>query len=258
MSIALIAKVFKEDMPPTQKFILIALADNANDEGLCYPFISGIENKTGYSKKTIISNINKLEEAGYLQKRIRARKKGGRYSNIYLLYPSENYENLDEKYQEYFSKNIENSAILEGSQSVPVTPISEDSQSVPATPKFGSQSVPATPKLTIVEPSLIIEPSLNEEIYTYYKEHIKTSLSKQQSLNNIKRWLKDFSKEDLLKAIDNYMPTVKQQENKKYIKDCKNFFGVSRGSEGFFKDFIIAQEIEPTMPNGQPIPSYML
>ncbi len=187
MSIKLISKVFDVTaLSPTQKFIMIALADNANDEGICYPFIETITQKTSYTKRTIISNIEQLENYGYLQKRIRARKKGGRYSNIYLLFPQENYKNLDEKYQEYFS------------QSEPPAPITASSQSEPPAPKFDSQSEPPAPKLTIVEPSLIIEPSLKsvsppETIANYLLSKI-TKNNIEFRVKNISSWVNDIDK----------------------------------------------------------------
>ena len=110
-----------------------------------------------------------------------------------------------------------------------------------------------------------VKDELLNEVYEYYKANIKASNSKQQCINNITKWLKDFSKEELLKAIDNYMPLAKQQEDAKYIKDCKNFFGVAKESNGFFKDYLVAKEIEKKtygigdkLPDGTVLRSWMV
>ena len=75
------------------------------------------------------------------------------------------------------------------------------------------------------------------DVYEAYKTKIKASKKKQSSLNNITKWLKKYSKEDLLKSIDNYSTTIAGRESK-YIKECSNFFGVKDESNGYFIDFI--------------------
>jgi phage replication O-like protein O len=74
----------------------------------------------------------------------------------------------------------------------------------------------------------------SEAVYVKYTELLKASSSKQRSINNITKWLKEHTKEDLILAITNYNNVA----NRKYLKDCANFFGVSKESNGFFKDYI--------------------
>lgn len=74
----------------------------------------------------------------------------------------------------------------------------------------------------------------SEEVYSKYTELLKASSSKQRSINNISKWLKEYSKEDLINSIINYNNVA----NRQYLKDCANFFGVSKESNGFFKDYI--------------------
>lgn len=50
----------------TDKFVLLALADNANDEGHCWPSIRTIETKTSLSNRAVRYAIKRLEEGGYL------------------------------------------------------------------------------------------------------------------------------------------------------------------------------------------------
>lgn len=84
-----------------------------------------------------------------------------------------------------------------------------------------------------------------EEIYTEYKTLLKSSSSSQRSKNNIKKWLKEYPKEQLLNAIRVYNSSC----NRKFIKDCANFFGVSKESDGFFKDYL-EKEVEESFYGG--------
>ena len=51
-------------IPPTPKSILIALADNANDQGVCWPAIETISMRTCFSKTAVIEAIKWLEAHG--------------------------------------------------------------------------------------------------------------------------------------------------------------------------------------------------
>lgn len=67
-------------MPPTQKAVLISLADNANDQGYCWPSIATISQRTCFGKTAVIEAIKWLEEGGYLS----AERHNGRHT-AYLL-----------------------------------------------------------------------------------------------------------------------------------------------------------------------------
>lgn len=74
--------VWALDMPATQKIVLLALADNANDEGDCYPSVRTLVAKCGLSERAIQSVISKHQDAGHLHCNFRT----GR-STIYKLHP---------------------------------------------------------------------------------------------------------------------------------------------------------------------------
>lgn len=80
------------------------------------------------------------------------------------------------------------------------------------------------------------------EIYEAYKAQIKASKRKQSAINNISTWLKEYSKDDLLKALHNYKSIAEKQPDKKFVKECANFFGVKDTSRGYFIDFIDYKE----------------
>lgn len=83
MSIKFISAAFAaEALKPTPRFVLIALADHANDRGLCYPSISRLARRTGFSGRAIQTAIKHLRETGYVEVKPNAGKQG---SNLYRL-----------------------------------------------------------------------------------------------------------------------------------------------------------------------------
>lgn len=65
----------------TQKLVLLALADNANDQGKCWPSVSTIARKCQLSRRSVFREIIRLEKA----KLLRSESGGGRKSNHYSL-----------------------------------------------------------------------------------------------------------------------------------------------------------------------------
>ena len=70
MSIRLMALVFEnQDLSSTDKLIMLALTDHANDEGKSiYPSQYTLARKTGLTRPTINKHIQKLVDNGYLRK----------------------------------------------------------------------------------------------------------------------------------------------------------------------------------------------
>lgn len=54
------------DMPSTQKFVLVSLADQANDAGICWPSVSLIRRRTGLGERTIQDAFKWLSDHGAL------------------------------------------------------------------------------------------------------------------------------------------------------------------------------------------------
>lgn len=69
---------------PYQKLILIKLADNANDHGVCWPSYKHIADQCEMSKRSVITHIGQLKESGFLEVKKRVNKAGSQ-SNIYQL-----------------------------------------------------------------------------------------------------------------------------------------------------------------------------
>ena len=80
MSISALNNAFKADVKKSSlKFILVAMADYANEEGEAYPSIQTLNNKTSLNRKTIIAGLMQLESLGYLKN---TGKKVGRTNSI--------------------------------------------------------------------------------------------------------------------------------------------------------------------------------
>ncbi|MGE6778288.1 helix-turn-helix domain-containing protein [Vreelandella titanicae] len=69
---------------PARKLVLIKLADNANDQGECWPSYGHIAKECEMGKSTVRAHIKALEDAGFLT--IKNRRSGElNQSNLYLL-----------------------------------------------------------------------------------------------------------------------------------------------------------------------------
>lgn len=76
MSIQIMTAVWKiEGLTTGQKMVLLSLADNANDDGVCYPSIPQIAKRCSQSEGGTIKIIKFLEKSGYLSKTTRPGKK---------------------------------------------------------------------------------------------------------------------------------------------------------------------------------------
>lgn len=75
-----------EDLSPSQKLVLLGLADNADRAGICWPSQKELVEKTGLSERTVREHLVLFEERGLLAKEPRLKIKGrGRASDIYRL-----------------------------------------------------------------------------------------------------------------------------------------------------------------------------
>ena len=84
MSIRLMSRAWDMNMPTSQKMVLLALADRANDDGECWPGQAELATKCSMSPRNVIRMIEWLEARGAL--RYERRQTGNaRKSNRYVL-----------------------------------------------------------------------------------------------------------------------------------------------------------------------------
>lgn len=82
------SKVWTEqDTSGNERLVLMALADNANDEGICWPSHATIASKCRIERRHVIRLVQSLINRGYVRRQRRLAKDGRKTSNIYQLLP---------------------------------------------------------------------------------------------------------------------------------------------------------------------------
>lgn len=85
MSWRIMAEVFDTDLPATEKFVLLAIANFVNDKkGYAWPSQETLASKTSLSRQTVNKAIKKLKEKGILISQRRS-EKGTSTSNLYRI-----------------------------------------------------------------------------------------------------------------------------------------------------------------------------
>lgn len=64
--------VWNLQLPSTDKYVLLALANRANASGVCYPSAKGIASDTGLNVKTVRAALDRLENGGFIKVQNRA------------------------------------------------------------------------------------------------------------------------------------------------------------------------------------------
>lgn len=85
MSVAVLTWAFRRDLPPSEKFVLVALADCADETGACWPSQSELREKTGLSERTVRDSVKALQARGLLVRAEVRRGDGSRRSDAYVL-----------------------------------------------------------------------------------------------------------------------------------------------------------------------------
>lgn len=87
MSMELMVKAMKTVVGnPLRKLVLIKLADNASDQGECWPSYQHIAEQCEISKRSVMNHIDALIEAGFVTKELRKGGPKGNYTNVYRLH----------------------------------------------------------------------------------------------------------------------------------------------------------------------------
>ena len=92
MSIKVMSWVWENsDTSGSVRLVLLALADSANDDGICWPGLETIAKKARISKRYVIEIIKQLEDKGSLKVERRRATEHKNLSNIYkvVMYSSQ-------------------------------------------------------------------------------------------------------------------------------------------------------------------------
>ena len=85
MSLTASEWALRQDLGPVPKFVLVVLADAANDQNICWPRISTVANRVGVSRRTVQRAIQYLVQRGLVTVVPRNRNDGSSSSNLYRL-----------------------------------------------------------------------------------------------------------------------------------------------------------------------------
>lgn len=66
-------------MTTVQRFVLLALADTADDDGHCFPSTAYLDHKTGMSNRNVRRHLDQLEAEGWFKRARRSRTSGYTY-----------------------------------------------------------------------------------------------------------------------------------------------------------------------------------
>ena len=127
MSIAAMNWAWGLSLSPVQKLVLMALADAADDEGVCWPSVATLARKSCVSKRTVQRTLQALIDAELLHAEARFRGDHSRSSNRYRL-------------------------AMEGGDNLSRAPDSPDTGPMtPASPGRDAGVTPRTTKRTLIE-----------------------------------------------------------------------------------------------------------
>ncbi|WP_434927181.1 helix-turn-helix domain-containing protein [Shewanella sp. HL-SH2] len=151
MSMELMVKAMKSKVGnPLRKLVLLKLADNANDQGECWPSYSYIAEQCEMSRRSVMDHVKELETSGFLRREYRKGVKGNS-SNVFHL-------NFDEK------RSLGSESVALGGES----------------PALPSES-PALPLVNLLHPEPVTLEPVNESL----KDLVTTS---KKSALDFSKW----------------------------------------------------------------------
>jgi len=193
MSMILMVKAMKTKVgSPLTKLVLLKMADNANDQGQCYPSYQYIADQCEISKRSAMIHIKKLCDLGMLRKSLRAsdNPQVPNVSNYYTLTLG----------SESPALGVVNN--LHPPSESPAPPPSESPAPKPVT--LFNQSYNLKEKEDVHDK----DGSLVQEVFEYWQRqcnHPRAKLDKKRR-GKIKEMMKEgFDENDLMDAIDGVM-----------------------------------------------------
>jgi len=67
MSITTMSEVWELDIPTAEKLVLLAIADNADDDGFCYPGKKHVARKCCLTDRDVMKHISRLQDRGIIE-----------------------------------------------------------------------------------------------------------------------------------------------------------------------------------------------
>ena len=85
MSLQAITWAFEQELPSGKKLLLVALADAANHDHVCWPSLRRLQKMTCLGRSTILRYLDELERDGVIARQQRFRDGGQQTSTSYTI-----------------------------------------------------------------------------------------------------------------------------------------------------------------------------
>ena len=231
---------------PARKLVLLKLADNANDDGICFPSYQYIADKCEMSKRSAISHIDDLIKMGFVSKKAR-KNKDGSSTNLYLLHLTKGSEN-SALGGEKFALGSENSALGGSENSAPITShsfnlsinrVSDDENSANAEhTEVGGADKPHSDKK---QKSISVNYSAVAETYNDLVKELNSNLpliaNPSQLSDKRKKAIKKLAQVFIKRfEIDNDVESALGEYFKDFLKSAPNFY-FGENNRGWKADF---------------------
>jgi hypothetical protein len=189
MSIRAMSAVWDIDLPDSDKIVLLALADCANDEGHCWPSVASLVRKCSKSERTIQGSIKRLVGEGHLTRR----EVPGKGCN-YTVHPHK------KRIGDPRSDNTPaKSAPPQGTAPTPAAAADKPSRTINSEAKASSERVRETynrvAKVAGFTESQTTDASLRQQIRLRVKEHGEDRLAQAFEMAGRSPWLRGDGRE---------------------------------------------------------------
>lgn len=187
MSVTATKWAWDQHVPSLAKFVLVRLADHADNDGFCWPGQEGIAEKCSITPRTLRRHLSWLEAEGFIARRKRRGQAGEYQSDSYQL------DITDQR-----------SHLTNGQPRPAVTGGRHQRSHLTARPAVTPDRLTVSKPLTTIEPSIEYSSEI-QEIFEYWKTKTgrngRTTLTRNRR-DAVKTRLKEYSKDDILRAID--------------------------------------------------------
>lgn len=85
MGFAALTWAYESGRPATERFVLVTLAEHADDDGVCWPGVERLAERTGFNRATVLRALARLEVDGLVSRQDRFVSGGRQTSNLYVL-----------------------------------------------------------------------------------------------------------------------------------------------------------------------------
>lgn len=200
MSIKLMSLIW-EAGPPQQgdRFVLLAIADHANDEGEAFPGVAGLAQKTCMTTRGVQKILRRLEAGGWL---VTDKRQGRYHCNLYTV----------------LTPNV----VHPSTDAVTLNVVPSDPERSSLDPEHGSPK----PSLTVIRNTTPEALPEVENIYEAYPRKVE----KVRALKAIQKALKKTSPGELLLAVQEFAAAMKlwPKEDRHFIPYPATWFNRER------------------------------